>query len=170
MLSCLASFDNQGRLRVVVETPRNSTLKYKFDPELGAFTVGRQLAVGLAYPYAWGFVPGTKAEDGDPLDAMVLHSVGTHPGMVLPCRALGLIAIGQKEGGQWIANRRLIVRPDWEGHGPFVENVSELPAATIRELEQFFVNTSFFTGKKLRHVGWRGARAALQMVKRTAGG
>ena len=167
MLSSLASFDDEGRLRVAVETPRNSTLKYKFEPEIGAFTVARQLAVGLAYPYDWGFVPGTRAEDGDPLDAMVLHAVGTHPGVVLACQALGMIAIEQKEDGPWVANHRLIVRPDWEGHSPFVENVSELPAATIRELEQFFVNTSFFTGKKLRLVGWRGPRAALQMVKRT---
>jgi inorganic pyrophosphatase len=167
MLSSLASFDDEGRLRVVVETPRNSTLKYKFEPELAAFTVARQLAVGLSYPYDWGFVPGTEAQDGDPLDAMVLHSVGTYPGVVLSCRALGMIAIEQKEEGPWVSNHRLIVRPEWEGQAPFIENVRELTAETVRELEQFFVNTSFFTGKKLRLVGWRGTRAALAMVKRT---
>jgi inorganic pyrophosphatase len=168
MLSSLRPFDDKGQLRVVIETPRASPLKYKFDPAIGAFTIARQLMTGLTYPYDFGFVPGTKAEDGDPLDAMVLHTNATFPGVVLTCRALGVIVVEQKEKGPWVANNRLIVRPEWEGHEPFVERVSDLPSQTVRELEQFFVNTSYFTGKKLRLAGWRGPGAALRMVKQAA--
>jgi inorganic pyrophosphatase len=168
MLTALRPFDDDGQLQVVIETPRRSALKYKFEPTLGAFTVSRQLMTGLSYPYDWGFIPGTRAEDGDPLDAMVLHANATFPGIVLACRALGVISVEQKDGrGSWIANDRLIVRPDWNGHEPFVEHVRQLPAHLIEQLEQFFVNTSYFTAKKLRIAGWRGPSAAMRLVKKT---
>ncbi len=170
MLASLDPFDKEGRLRVVVETPRGSTLKYKFDPALDAFTIARQLMLGLAYPYDFGFVPGTRAQDGDPVDVMVLHSQASYPGIVLPCRALGAVIVEQKEKGRIVANHRLIARPDWEAHAPLVEDASKLPTPQRRELEQFFLNTSFFTSKKLRIVGWRGARAALKLVEQARAG
>src|SRR5215470_15866796 len=92
-------YDDDGTLRIVVETPRGSRLKYAFDPRCDAFVVKRELMLGLAYPYDFGFIPGTQAEDGDPVDAMVLHSSATYPGMVLPCRALGLVAVRQNDDG-----------------------------------------------------------------------
>ncbi len=67
----LPARDDEGDVRVVVEAPRGSGLKLKYEPSLGAFEHGRMLPLGLTYPYDWGFVPGTKAEDGDPLDALV---------------------------------------------------------------------------------------------------
>lgn len=167
MLSSLAPFTDDGRVRVVVESPRNSTLKYEFEPALNAVTISRQLMTGLAYPYDWGFVPGTKAEDGDPLDALVLHSSPTFPGVVLPCQPLGVVVVKQKDDETgWISNDRLIVRPAWEGHTSYIDNVADLHRQTIQELERFFLNTAFFTGKKLRIQAWRGPRFALQMIKR----
>jgi inorganic pyrophosphatase len=64
--------DDHGNLLVVVETPRNSLVKVKYEPDLKAFLFGRPLTLGVAYPYDFGFVPSTKADDDDPLDAMVL--------------------------------------------------------------------------------------------------
>src|SRR5438874_10674335 len=106
MLSNLAPFADDGRVHVVVESPRHSTLKYEFDPQLDAVTVSRQLMTGLAYPYDWGFVSGTKAEDGDPLDALILHSSATFPGVVLPCKPVGVVVVKQKAAGEkgWTSN------------------------------------------------------------------
>ena len=85
----LRPFDDEGNLNMVVETPRGSAVKLKYEPKTKVFMVSRSLVLGLTYPFDWGFIPGTRAEDGDPLDALAVHDSSTYPGVVLPCRALG---------------------------------------------------------------------------------
>ena len=67
---------------VVVETPRGSPVKLEYDTKHKVFAYGHPLMLGLAYPYDWGFFPRTQAQDGDPLDALVLHESATYPGVV----------------------------------------------------------------------------------------
>jgi inorganic pyrophosphatase len=69
----LPTWADGDRVHAVVETPRGSRAKLKFDPKLGAFTLAKPLLAGLTYPYDWGFIPSTKAEDGDPLDVLIIH-------------------------------------------------------------------------------------------------
>ena len=164
-LLSLAPFDDDGRVRVVVETPRGSALKYDFDPKTGAITAAKQLALGLRYPYDWGFVPGTQAADGDPVDAMVVHSFDTYPGVVLPCRLVGMVLIREREQGEdWISNHRLIAVPAWHGS---TEGTGPLSKLLIAELEQFFLNTSFFTAKEVRVKGWAGPREARALITKS---
>src|SRR5262245_34159546 len=93
--SKLRPFDEQGRVQMVVETPRGSSTKFKFDEAKGVFTVSRSLALGVAYPFDWGFIPGTKCDDGDSLDALCLHYQESFPGVVLPCRCIAAVDIDQ---------------------------------------------------------------------------
>jgi inorganic pyrophosphatase len=78
---------------VLVESPRGASVKLQYDEQLKAFTVVRALPLGVTYPFDWDFVPGTKAEDGDPLDVLALHNSRTYPGVVLPCRAIGVVQL-----------------------------------------------------------------------------
>jgi len=91
-----------GGFHVVVESPRGSPVKLKYDPELSCIVSGRPLPLGFVYPYDWGFVPGTRAPDGDPVDALVFWEVPTFPGIVLRCRALGVLEVEQdgRDGGR----------------------------------------------------------------------
>ena len=132
----LRPFDDDGNLNMVVETPRGSTV-----------TVSRSLVLGQTYPFDWGFIPGTKAEDGDPLDSLAVHDSSTYPGVVLPCRALGVVDVSQKGEKGREENPRLIVMPSWHERMGECEKATGLPKRLREEIEQFFVSATFFTGK-----------------------
>ena len=89
----IPTWADEKYIYVVVETPRGSTCQLDFDPALRVFTLAKPLMAGLAYPYDWGFIPSTKAEDGDPLDVLVVHDAKTYPGVVLRCRPVGILEV-----------------------------------------------------------------------------
>src|SRR5206468_3579937 len=94
-LLAIPALDDSGSLHVVVESPRGSTCKFKYDPGLAALTLARPLPQGLVYPHDWGFVPSTKAPDGDPFDARIVWDGISHPGVVVTCRAVGVLLVEQ---------------------------------------------------------------------------
>jgi inorganic pyrophosphatase len=162
----LETYDAQGALRVIVEAPRSSSLKFEFDPSLGLFTVSRELPLGLAYPFDWGFIPGTRGDDGDPLDAMVLHHEPSYPGVLLPCRLLGMVEVEQRDGDSAPqTNNRIIATPSWHEALSALQEARDLPKAVRREIEQFFVSAVAFTGKRVAIQGWASAKKAAAFIK-----
>ncbi len=161
----LAPFDDEGALRVIVESPRGSSLKLAYEPKLRLFSVSRELPLGLAYPFDWGFIPGTLGEDGDPLDAMALHNAASFPGVLLPCRILGMVEVEQREGrGRPQVNNRIIATPHWHRPLARLTEARDLPAPARRDIEQFFVATAAMTGKRLTLKGWASRRATERFI------
>jgi Inorganic pyrophosphatase len=78
----IPAFGADGTLRVIVETPRGSNVKLKYDQSCRTFTVSRALVAGLSYPFDWGFAPGTQGDDGETLDALAIHDTATFPGVM----------------------------------------------------------------------------------------
>jgi inorganic pyrophosphatase len=78
-------------LQVVIETPKGSRNKYSFDPEQHIFVLKAALPAGMSFPYDFGFVPQTLAQDGDPLDVLVLMDEPAFPGCALLVRLIGVI-------------------------------------------------------------------------------
>jgi len=154
-----------GLIHVVVESPAGATSKIKHDPRLGAFTLSRPLPVGMSYPHDWGFVPGTRAPDGDPLDALVLSEGTSYPGLIITARPLGLLRLEQnrKEGGGRERNDRLIAVAASASRRE-EKAVSELPRRLLEELERFFVNVVFFEAKEPKLLGWGGPDDAWLLV------
>jgi len=108
----LPPFADNGDVHVVVETPRGSRAKFAYDPKLESFALRKSLLTGLSYPHDWGFVPSTKADDGDPLDIMVIHDATTFPGLVVDCRVIGILQIQQKSKKWGGAQRSIVCRPE----------------------------------------------------------
>ena len=161
----LPTCDRDGFVRIVVESPRGSLMKLKFEPELHAFVFERALQLGVTYPYDWGFIPSTRAEDGDPLDAMVLFDAPTWPGVVIPSTPIGLISMTQRDGKKAPKERndRVIALA---ANDKRYADVRELPKRTREELEHFFITASEMTGKKVVVEGWKGPDAAKKAIHR----
>ena len=146
----------------MVEAPKGSLVKLKYGIKLGAFTVAHSLPLGMSYPFDWGFAPSTQAADGDPLDILILHEAPTSPGVVLPCRPLGVVEMDQEEKeGKRERDDRVIVMPAWHNRVGEFENASNVPERLREEIEQFFLSTTFFTTKKPKIVGWKGSKKGI---------
>jgi inorganic pyrophosphatase len=165
-LEHLPPFGNKDRINVVIETPKGATAKFKFDPKLGAFKYVRSLKGTLSYPFDWGFVPSTAAEDGDPLDAMILHGDASFAGAVVACRAVGILQVEQNEKGRKFRNDRVLFVPSIETMPDNAKTAAALLAKNKTKLERFFKAAVVGTGKKLKYLGWRGEREANEAVKR----
>jgi len=156
-----------GGFHVVVESPRGSTLKLKYEPELGAFAASRALPLGYAYPYDWGFIPGTRAPDGDPFDALVYWDAASATGVVLRCRLIGILQLEQDTGSDpkaRVRNDRAIAVPLGHDRGNDVRSVTDLAERVRAELEHFFTSQVYFTPKNPRILGWGGPDIAERIV------
>src|SRR5215469_2436219 len=165
----LPTFSDDGEAHVVVETPRGSRAKLDYDPKLKTFTLSKSLLAGLTYPYDWGFLPRTKAEDGDPLDVMVLHDAATFPGLVLICNIIGVLQVEQRTNGKKSErNDRIFAVPRGSHAERDFSDVRELTSAMREELEKFFIATDELEDKQLKILGWKGPKAALKTITQGA--
>ena len=167
-LQRLDTFASDDVFHVVVESPRGSTVKLKWDPGLGAMSVSRPLNLGLSFPYDWGFVPSTEGPDADPIDALVYWDVSSYPGVVIPCRAIGVVKVDQRgDGATRVRNDRIIAVPT-EVRREHVGAPGDLPARIREELNQFFLAATALEGKDARVLGWAGPDEALALIRASA--
>jgi len=165
-LANLPAIDS-GLVHVVVEASRGMTAKCKYDPKKGLFVLGKSLPHGLVYPYDWGFIPGTKAGDGDPLDALVLHDAACPVGCLIECRPIAVLRIEQKEKGKApVRNDRFLLIPDADK----AVKKDLLTDHLKQELEQFFQGVVLGGGKTLTILGWKGASAAMKAIRQASAG
>ena len=161
----LPPFTEDSDVHVVIETPRGSRAKFAFDPKLESFALAKSLLTGLSYPHDWGFVPSTTADDGDPLDIMVIHDATTFPGLVVTCRVIGILQIEQKSKKRTERNDRLFAVPRRSHSEQALKDVADLTKPIREELEKFFIATDELEDKKLIIIGWKGPKAAVQAIK-----
>jgi inorganic pyrophosphatase len=164
----LPTWADKSHVYAVVETPRGSRAKLEFDPKLGVFTLAKPLLVGLTYPYDWGFIPSTKAQDGDPLDVLIIHDAATYPGLVLKCKPIGVLEVVQSSNGKQERNDRVFVVPDRSPFEGDLRDIRDLPSRAVEELEKFFAATDALESKKLRFEGWHGPGRAIKTIKKAA--
>jgi inorganic pyrophosphatase len=169
-LDRLPTFAEHDVFHVVVESPRGSAVKLKYQSDFGAMSISRPLATGLVYPCDWGFVPSTRAVDGDPVDAAVFWDVATFPGVVIPCRALGLIEVEQNraDGTGRARNDRILALPVAARRESTLQSAMALPQRVRDELEHFFIAATILEGKDPQILGWSGPEAVLDLLRSSA--
>ena len=164
--SRLQPSDGNGVIRVVIETPKGSRNKYAFDPDDKVFELKKVLPVGMAFPYDFGFIPSTMAEDGDPVDVLVLMDEPAFAGCALKCRPIGIIEGEQRAGKKTERNDRIVAVEHGEHHSySKIAHIDELGKQFVAELEQFFVNYHDLSGKKYQVLGVRGPKEARRRMK-----
>lgn len=157
--------DDKQTLRVVIETPKGSRNKFAFDPKQHIFELKKVLPAGMAFPYDFGFVPSTIADDGDPIDVLVLMDEPAFPGCVLNCRLIGVIE-GEQGGKKNKERNDRIIAVQEDAHSwADIETVDDLGDKFCQELEQFFVDYHKLSGKKYRVLGLKGPERAMKLVK-----
>lgn len=157
--------DAQSTIQVIIETPKGCRNKYAFDPEQRVFELKKVLPAGMAFPYDFGFIPSTLAEDGDPVDVLVLMDEPAFAGCLLKCRVVGIIEGVQGKKKEKERNDR-IVAVEQENHSyAHVRHVRDLGDKFVSELEEFFVNYHRHLGKKYKVLDVKGPTEARRRIE-----
>lgn len=169
VLSESATFDEEtGDLRIVVETPKGSRNKYKYDPACDCLELTTALPEGMVFPYDFGFVPATTGQDGDPLDVLVLMDDPVVPGCVIRGRLLGAFKARQrgKKDKDWIRNDRLVAVACHAHTHQDAETLEDLRPHMPEEISAFFVEYNKLRGREFETLDLCGPRKAMKIVER----
>jgi len=165
-LDRLPTFDDETAcLMVVIETPKGSRNKLTYVPAHDALVLKRVLPQGMSFPFDLGFIPSTLGDDGDPLDVLVLLDESVPAGCIVPSRLIGVIDARQSDdAGEMVENARFIAVGERCELFADVKRMSDLPAAVLRQIEQFFVSYNEQAGKRFEVSGSRGGTAARHLL------
>lgn len=151
---------------VMVETPKGSRNKYIYDEESRYFRLKKTLPEGFSFPYDFGFVPNTLAGDGDPIDVLLLLDEPVFPGCIVSCRLIGAIKAEQrKKAGTVVRNDRLIAISDTSLVYAHVQELKDLDAQLLNNLENFFIAYAQQEGKKFTPIGRVGSADAMKLLE-----
>ncbi len=154
-------------VHAIIETPRDTRHKYAFDEKLGVFRQRQLLPEGLTWPYDYGFIPQTIAEDGDPLDVLYLSSVPTFPGCLIECRVLGVIRM-RKDG---VENDRIlgapVRRPDFAQPTDAYDDADDIPKQTVDGIVRFLTDYPDAAGHEIEFRGVKSKKKALTAINDT---
>ncbi|MBV8064131.1 MAG: inorganic diphosphatase [Actinobacteria bacterium] len=145
---------------VYVEIPSGSRNKYEFDEELGGIVLDRRLFTSMTYPADYGYVEGTLAEDGDPLDALVLVAEPTFPGCRIRAVPIGVFHMSDEKG----PDEKLLCIPVGDPSFERVSDIEDVNSELRDEIEHFFQRyKELEPSKRTETRGW-GSRAEAEAI------
>lgn len=125
-----------NKINAFIEIPHGSNIKYELDKESGAIFVDRILAGAMFYPANYGFVPNTLADDGDPIDILVLNEYAVAVGTIIPCRLIGVLIMEDESG----MDEKLLAVPHSKIDARYekIKTYTDLPQASLAKIKNFF--------------------------------
>lgn len=145
----------------MVEIPKGSRNKYEYDKATGLIKFDRMLFSAVHYPSDYGFIIDTLAQDGDPLDALVLVWEPTFPGCMIEARPVGLFKMWDEKG----PDEKILCVPIYDPFWNHIENLKDAPPHLLKEIEHFFSVYKDLEEKKVGVEGWYDRRSALKIIK-----
>ncbi|MBD2437055.1 inorganic diphosphatase [Nostoc sp. FACHB-110] len=160
-LSRIPAQPKPGILNVLIEIPGGSKNKYEYDKELEAFALDRVLYSSVRYPYDYGFVPNTLADDGDPLDGMVIIDEPTFPGCIIAARPIGMLEM--IDGGD--RDEKILCVPDKDPRYTHVKSLNDIAPHRLDEIAEFFRSYKNLEKKVTEILGWKDVSAVSALVE-----
>ena len=155
--------DTPEIVRMIVEIPKNSANKYEYDGKLGVFRLDRALYSAVHYPADYGFIPGTLAEDGDPLDVLTLVDEPSFPGVLISVRPVGVLQmVDQQE-----PDEKILAVPNRNPRFDQIHTIDQVFPHNLREIEHFFTIYKELEGKRTEMRGWKGPREARETIRKS---
>ena len=161
-LSLIPAQPKPGLINVLIEIPAGSKNKYEFDKDMNAFILDRVLFSSVQYPYDYGFVPNTLADDGDPLDGMVLMDQPTFPGCVIAARPIGMLEM--IDGGD--RDEKILCVPDEDPRYSKVKSLSDIADHRLDEIAEFFKTYKNLEKKVTEILGWKDLSEVAPLVEK----
>jgi inorganic pyrophosphatase len=152
--------DTPEIVRMIVEIPQHSANKYEYDGALGVFRLDRALYSPLHYPGDYGFIPGTLADDDDPLDVLVLVQQPSFPGVMIEVRPVGLLNMVDNDE----RDQKILAVPNRNPRYDQVHTMDQIFSHVKREIEHFFAIYKELEGKVTQMHGWEGPREARKTI------
>lgn len=151
-----------AHVQVVIEIPRGSRNKYEMDHHDGTIRLDRVLYSSVHYPTDYGFVPGTMAADGDPLDVLVIVEEPTFPGCHMQVRLIGALVMHDEAG----TDEKLLAVPMADPRFDSIRELEDLGPHWLAEIENFFDTYKLLEDKTSEVQGWLGAKEAVEILNR----
>ena len=153
-------------INVVIEIPANSSVKYEVEKASGAIFVDRFLFTAMYYPFNYGFIPKTHADDGDPVDVLVLGNQPVYPGAVIRSRPIGMLIMEDEAG----MDEKVLAVPVSKLDKSFddIKDISDLPEITKDKIKHFFEHyKDLEPGKWVKLKDWKNASEAKEYIKKS---
>jgi inorganic pyrophosphatase len=156
--------DGTDDINAIIETPKGSRNKYAYDHETEMFALKKALPAGMIFPFDFGFIPSTIAQDGDPMDILVLTDAPTFPGCIVKCKIIGIIKVKQEKKGQDVRNDRVIgVQLDSRLFSS-VDTLKDLEDGMLKEIIHFFSSYNEISEDKFEPIGNHGTKEAIRLI------
>lgn len=156
-------FGSPDKFNVIIEIPQGSQDKYEYDEELDVIKLDRVLFTAQRFPANYGFIPETRADDGDHTDVLLFSTNPVPPGVVVEARAIGFMHM--EDSGE-IDNKVLAV-PTEDPRFAHVKSLAELPEHSPKEIKNFFETYKLLQNKEVKVGAFENADAALDYISKT---
>ncbi len=155
-------------IEIIIETVAGSGAKYKFETGSNSFKLKKFLPLGMVFPYHFGFLPGSRGQDGDPLDGMVISEYKSFTGAHTACRLIGAILATQSERGKTMRNDRFIFIPVDSVVFEHIKTLRQFGKKHNEQLKEFFINYNKAENKRFNPVKIISPTQALSLIQKSS--